>query len=277
VVIEAPGTFGFEALEVDPNDPNTVLALGVFQEIVVDPNCPQGTVNLYVARDPNEGGGPGAIYVYYLKLLEPNNPVATANIAEARVTGTLPDLDATAITGPVVAEESIGNVTVDYLGGDITTAYLGDVTVSRGLTDRPTITVNGEYEGAMSFVDLPALVITGDLVGTVYASGDADSFASVTVSGTLGNDFRIDGECDRSVTLRFGSLSGAATLWLGHSGGDPFPASIVIDGNLGQYQTIKMYGGLDADGSISAGGTWNAAFDCYGDLAGRVLADSFGQ
>jgi hypothetical protein len=68
VYILAPGTFGFEALDVDPNDPNTVLGLGYFQEISVDPNCPAGTVNVYILRDPNEGGGAGAVDVYYLHL-----------------------------------------------------------------------------------------------------------------------------------------------------------------------------------------------------------------
>jgi hypothetical protein len=70
VWIDAPGTYKFET--TDPN--------GVIDDIIVDPNCPSGTINLYVLRDPNESGGPGAAGISLLDLL--TVPNVTANSGE---------------------------------------------------------------------------------------------------------------------------------------------------------------------------------------------------
>ncbi len=269
VSILAPGTYKFEALDVDPNDPNTVWGLGVFQEIEVDPNCPQGTVNLYIARDPNQGGGPGATDVYYLELLNAQN--VTVNIAEMRVDDSLPDVAATATTGPVVAY-SIDSITLDYLGGDVDCTSLGDVTVSDGLTDEPTITVDGGYAATMTFVDLPALAIAGDLVGDVAASGDAQW--SGVVAGDLEGSFEVAGDCDPDITLEFGSISG--TLTLGQTEGSPFAASVLVDANVAADSEVNLPAGLDADGLIDADGTWSGTLTCSGDLAGDLTGDVIG-
>jgi hypothetical protein len=210
VLILRPGTFGFEAL--DPNGPN---GLGYFQEIVVDPDCPSGTVNLSVARDPNEGGGPGATDVYYLELL--NAPNVTVNIGEMRVTESLPDAAATATTGPVVAD-SIDSISLDYLGDDVECTTLGDVTVSEGLTGTPAIGVDGDYAGTMSFPDLPASAvvdITGTWSGTLSCSGDVAGDVSVyavdesgwlDVTGTLSGGVRTSQDMLGSISA--GELAG---------------------------------------------------------------------
>lgn len=52
VKIFSPGTYKFEA-----TDPNNAGGLGDIDHITVDANCPAGTVDVYVVRDPNEVGG----------------------------------------------------------------------------------------------------------------------------------------------------------------------------------------------------------------------------
>jgi hypothetical protein len=276
VVITAPGTYKFEALDLDPNDPNTVLGLGVIDHMLVDANCPSGTINLYVLRDPNEGGGPGTRYVLEFALVDPNEPDVVSNLAETRATETLADVEATAITGPVIADESIGDVTVDYLGGDITTADLGNVTVTAGLTGSPTITVDGDYEGIMIFgseenpVDLPALAITGNAVSPMGATGDMAH--PVTVGGLLAG-LTVAGGCPQGVTLTAGSMSGVGTLSIG----GVCQGAIVVQGNVGRYHNVSLGGGLGSSGSVTAYGAWNGALHCDGDLDGAVEAASFGQ
>jgi hypothetical protein len=294
VLIKNVGTYKLEALDVDPNDPNTVLGLGYFQEVSVDSNCPAGTVNLYIARDPNDGGGPGATDVYYLELL--NAPNVTVNIAEMRVTATLPDLFATATTGAIVADDSIGNIGVTTLGGEIVSANLGvvyvtwldgditagtigdvyatwfggniiaestlgDVWIDVGLTGSASITVAADYEGDMNFPgDLPALQIYGNASGEIYGT---DASASVDI-GWLTGTLIIGGDCDPDITLQLGCLSG--DVWLSQ----PFAAALHIAGAVDGYASIEMTSGLDSAGSLAVDGTMAGSLEISGNLEGAA-------
>ncbi len=262
VRIVEPGTYGFEAL-----DPNAPAGLGYFQGISVDPNCPTGTINLYIARDPSAGGGPGATDVYYLALL--NAPNVTVNIAEMRVTQNLPAVQATATTGPVVAS-TISSVTVATLAGDIECDSLGNVSVTTGLSGSPTITVDGDYGATMTFAQLPALIIAGDLDGDVTAGGAP---WPVSVDGDLAGTFEVTGLCAPDITLAFDSISGALTLGRPRvtRSALPFPSALAWANGA----VVSLMAGLATSGTVHVVGTWGGALVCAGDLAGNVSAYAF--
>jgi hypothetical protein len=143
-VIKNAGIYEFEALDVDPNDPNTVLGLGDFQKNKTDDNCATGAVNVYILRDPNEGGGPGAVNGHYLHQ-DPNNPNVSGNIAELDITGDLgqegpteaanagpPTVDGLLKSDLVIEDDITGDMTFGALAGAISCDSMQDLTAGRG-------------------------------------------------------------------------------------------------------------------------------------------------
>jgi hypothetical protein len=218
VIILEPGTYKFEAVDVDPNDPNTVLGLGWIDEISLDPNCPSGTVSVYVLRDPNEGTGAGAKGVGEINLVLTG---VTGNVVDVSTTVNLAYLgtiEADAITGEVTTTDIEDDILVDYFSGSIECASMEDLTVSEGLTGTLAIGVDGDYAGTMSFPDLPASAvvdITGTWSGTLSCSGDVAGDVSVyavdesgwlDVTGTLSGGVRTSQDMLGSISA--GELAG---------------------------------------------------------------------
>jgi len=258
VVIQAPGTFGFEAF--DPNGPG---GLGVFQEIAVDDDCPAGTVNVYILRDPNQGGGPGAVHVYYLHLLDATN--VTGNISELNITGSLGEpnhpteaTNAGALTvggslnsDLVITHDITGNMTIGGLGGNISCDSMQDLTDTRSEEPvfTPSITVRGPYSHTISVTRaLHELDFGGEMSGTVEIGRSLYELTITTggLSGALSTGtsydltyFWITGPVSGSISVGGevwgGSIDGnvSGTLTIGTDLGDTYHWNYVeIDGDV---------------------------------------------
>jgi hypothetical protein len=186
VTITAPGTYKFEGLDVDPNDPNTVLGLGWINHITLDGNCPAGTVNVYVLRKPEEGGGDGALGVGEINLVLTG---VTGNVMDVSTTVNLAYLDkiqAGTIDGQVTTGSILHDIVIDSLttGGIIVCASSFDhhLTVSDDLAgyaqflslgQSAEIRVTGELSGALNTTeDMRGLIAAHILSGLVEISRD---------------------------------------------------------------------------------------------------------
>ncbi len=182
VWIDAPGTYKFEALDVDPNDPNTVLGLGWIDRILLSENCPAGTVNLYVLRDPNEGGGPGAAGVGEINLKKTG---VTTNIMDVSTSVNLAYL---------------GMIQADTIGGEVETgAIQDDIVIDAlsadailGCTGSPFahhLTVSGDLAGYAYFLSLDQnsqVSVTGELSGILHTFADMRGLiVADVVSGSI--------------------------------------------------------------------------------------------
>jgi hypothetical protein len=258
VWIDAPGTYKFQA--TDPNGPN---GLAVIDHILLDANCPEGTVNVYVLRDPNEGGGYGAKGVGEINLKKTG---VETNIMDVLTTVNLAYLDmiqADTISGDIGTPDIGNDITVDYLGANIMCDHMHSLEVLHGTsgTFPPSITVSGDWgdEGAdLIHVEdgpLGLLVVGGCMSGTIKVA-DADGIVISVVAGDLkaANAYElVVYSCPGSITiagsvtyadlaelsgaLRCGTLAGILTVT-----DSPLSGSITIDHDLdGLYGPSRDY------------------------------------
>jgi hypothetical protein len=283
VVIKAPGTYKLEALDVDPNDPNTVLGLGDFQEIKIDDNCPAGTVDVYILRDPNEGGGPGALDVYFLHL-DPNNLAVIGNIAELEITGDLGDDGSTTAidSGPLTVDGSLksdlviddditGDMTFGGLAGNISCDSMQDLTVTRSEEPlfTPSVTVRGAYSHTIS---VPHGVYNIQFDGTMSGAvdiGGAIHTLTITTGGLTGTASTGTGYNLEYLYIT-GDLSGSVT-----SGADIWAAS--IDGNVSgtlsigtDLGDINHWNYVEIDGDVNGTAESPALISIGQDLVSKL-------
>jgi hypothetical protein len=230
VWITAPGEYKFQATE--PNAPD---GLGVIDHILLDPNCPSGTVNVYVLRDPNEGGGPGAAGVGEINLKKTGVDTNIMDVSTTVNLAYLGMIQADTIGGDIITADIEDDIQVDYLGGSIGCDHMHSLDVQHGTSGMPNIGVRYDWgdEGADSIhvEDGPIgyLNVDGCMSGTVKVA-DAYGIGMGVVAGdvTANNlDYLSVSSCPGSIwivgtlteadfgvlsgTLRCGSLDGILT------------------------------------------------------------------
>jgi hypothetical protein len=157
VQIQGPGTFKIEATG-DNEGLGDIAAITVASYVT-------GKVDLYIVRDPNEGGGDGAHDVYALDL----SGSATTNIQELRISGNLghdEQTHATAIAGPfAVQKEILSDVYVETLSA-------GADFAPGALSASLYVTGSGPHAGSITIGELAAeytIDIQGTITGSIHA------------------------------------------------------------------------------------------------------------
>jgi hypothetical protein len=304
VVILAPGTFGFEAL--DPNGPD---GLGYFQEISIDPNCSAGTVNVYILHDPNDAnnpGGPGAVNVYYLHLVDPNVPNVIGNITELNITGDLGEYGATKASnaGPltvdgvlrsdlVIDDDITGDMTFAGLAGNISCDLMQNLTVGQSVElFTPDITIRHGYSAVME-VDrgLRQLSIGGLMSGTIetgwpvwYIDVGAVGVGGIITTGTAGfntQELNVAGPVSGTITIGgtvedlevgdgiSGTVSIGGKVWGGLIDGD-VTGTLAIGTDLGDTVAPSP---LEIDGAVNGTEESVAVIDIGQDLVTKLQID----
>jgi hypothetical protein len=306
VRIKAPGSFGFEALDRDPNDPNTILGLGYFLEIEIDPNCPAGTVNVYILHDPNDPnspGGPGAIDVYWVHLLDATN--VTGSLAELRITGDLGSELGTneasnagllvvggALLSDLWIDDAItDDVTIDTLAADIRAYSMQDLTVTQG-TGTPSITIGGTYSANMDIgASLDELYFGNTMSGAVELSAPLHALtasgAGIAGTFTTAPDVDVDQAYLHYVTgtLSIGGSLGSTTVTQSVTGTISVAGTLedcLISGNVSGTVAADYIGevgqsGLDVEGAVNGSDAEHpAVIDVAQDVLTFVSAGSVG-
>jgi len=168
----------------------------------------------------------------------------------------------------ITALEDTGDVEI-ILGGYDGRPY--------GASDVVSLELNGDdgVYGTLHYFKISGTLGTAAPVytGTIKGPMDVVAVGQPLYATALDGDFTISDDCDPNIALEFGSISG--TLTLGQTEGNPFAASVLVDGSVAAGGEIDLPAGLDADGLIDATSAWNGTLTCSGDLAGNVSAYSF--
>jgi len=293
------GTYKFEA--VSAGSLTDISWIRVYPAV-------NGTVTVYVARDPEQGTGPGARDVQEVDLSGASNGVLAELLISAdygelgpmRVASAGVLTIGGAVLNDIIVEDAItGDITITgLLEADISCDAMEDLTVVAGTVNAPTITIRGPYadfiyiqndsvpgtlgrlevQGELSGTvrilnNLGGGEIAGDLMGAIHVgahlTGNLDLFGDLGSGPGLGALLIYGGQYG-NVHLT-GTLRGA--LFAGGVAGD-----ITIDGSVAPGASIEANSGIsgnvqvgaDMSGIIQVIGEAGVTGDVYvgGNLAG---------
>ncbi len=238
VRITGPGSFKMDAVTT-----GGLGGLGTIDKIYTDPNI-NGTVRIFVHRDPNAGG-------------DPNQPGA-AQVKEIDLTGaTTGELVILRCTSHLGANADVRASTISeafVVGGNV----INDVAVS-GAIECP-VQINGYLRAGLSCASLQALTVSGVGIAPAtpsnYISIDGGYGATMNVNQTLKTlTIRGDVEPGAGITInQLGSGAGSALLVTGDIHGSVTLGSVSADFQIG--------GGIKSAGALTVNQNFaTASFD----------------
>jgi hypothetical protein len=238
----------------------------------VDPAV-NGTVTVHVARDPQQGSGPGARDVTEVDLSGASNGV----LAELLISADYGELGpmrvdsagiltiAGSVVNDIIVEGAItGDITISgLLEADISCDAMGDLTVVSGTVNAPGITIRGPYADFIYIGNgsvpgtLGRLEVQGELSGTVRILNNlGGGEIGGDLTGAIHVGAHLTGNLDLLGALLIyggqyanvhltGTLRGA--LFAGGVAGD-----ITIDGSVAPGASIEVNSGISGDVQVGA-------------------------